>query len=55
MVTVPNVIGMNLTDANATLANKGLNYVLAGASTQRETAIVQINPIQKEQGLLGEQ
>jgi len=42
MVTVPNVIGMNLTDANATLANKGLNYVLAGASTQRETAIVQM-------------
>lgn len=41
MVTVPDVIGMNLARANETLSSKGLNYVLAGASTQRETAVVQ--------------
>ncbi len=42
IATVPNVVGMSLTKANATLSNKGLNYVITGASTRRENAVVQV-------------
>lgn len=39
-VTVPNVVGMKLSQANALLAASGLNYVTAGASADRSDVTI---------------
>lgn len=40
LVTVPNVVGMSLSEANATLTNSGLNYTALGGTSEDSSATV---------------